>query len=68
MFIVLFGTALALPSCLSLALVDFPNVVGPASAILSLGYYALVSVLTFSMSMLYDSTLYALPLYIIDTC
>lgn len=67
MFIVLFGTALALPSCLSLALVDFPDVVGSASAILSLGYYALVSALTFSMSILHDGTLYALPFYIIGT-
>lgn len=67
MFIVLFGTALALPSCLSLALVDFSDVVGSASALLSLGYYALVSALTFSMSILHDGTLYALPLYIIGT-
>lgn len=40
-FIILFGTGTALPNCLSLALIDFKDVIGSAGTIFSLGYYLL---------------------------
>ncbi|MGX7023318.1 multidrug effflux MFS transporter [Vagococcus hydrophili] len=64
-FITLLGTGTALPNCLSLALVDFSDVVGSAGAIFSLGYYLLVSLITFGMSYLHNGTLYIMPLYFI---
>lgn len=62
-FILLTGTGMALPNCLSLALVDFQDVIGSAGAIFSLGYYLLVSLFTFGMSKLHNGTLLAMPLY-----
>lgn len=62
-FILLTGTGIALPNCLSLALVDFQDVIGSAGAIFSLGYYLLVSLFTFGMSKLHNGTLLAMPLY-----
>ncbi|MDT2829419.1 multidrug effflux MFS transporter [Vagococcus carniphilus] len=65
-FITLLGTGIALPNCLSLALVDFKDVVGSAGAIFSLGYYLLVSLITFGMSHLHNGTLYIMPIYFIS--
>lgn len=62
-FILLTGTGMALPNCLSLALVDFQDVIGSAGAIFSLGYYLLVCLFTFGMSKLHNGTLLAMPLY-----
>ncbi|HCM90865.1 MULTISPECIES: multidrug effflux MFS transporter [Vagococcus] len=64
-FITLLGTGTALPNCLSLALVDFKDVVGSAGAIFSLGYYLLVSLITFGMSHLHNGSLIIMPLYFI---
>lgn len=52
-----------IPNCLSLALVDFQDVIGTAGAIFSLGYYLLVSLITFMMSVLHNGSLVVLPLY-----
>ncbi|GIN89013.1 Bcr/CflA family drug resistance efflux transporter [Siminovitchia terrae] len=62
-FIILFGTGTALPNCLSLALIDFQDVIGSASAIFSLGYYLLVSIITYGMSVFHNGTVLAMPLY-----
>lgn len=62
-FITLLGTGTALPNCLSLALVDFQDVIGSASALFSLGYYFLVSFITFGMSYFHNGTLVAMPVY-----
>ncbi|MEI5993736.1 multidrug effflux MFS transporter [Candidatus Enterococcus mansonii] len=69
-FTVLTGTGMALPNCLSLALVDFQEVIGSAGALFSLGYYLLVSVFTFGMSKFHNGTLLAMPLYflVIASC
>ncbi len=64
-FITLLGSGTALPNCLSLALVDFKDVIGSAGAIFSLGYYLLVSLITFGMSYLHNGTLYIMPMYFI---
>ncbi|MEI5990706.1 hypothetical protein A5881_002211 [Enterococcus termitis] len=63
LFILLTGMGTSLPNCLSLALVDFQDVVGTAGAIFSLGYYLLVSLFTFGMSKFHNGTLLAMPLY-----
>ncbi|MGX7264640.1 multidrug effflux MFS transporter [Enterococcus crotali] len=63
LFILLTGMGMSLPNCLSLALVDFQDVVGTAGAIFSLGYYLLVSLFTFGMSKFHNGTLLAMPLY-----
>jgi len=62
-FIILFGTGTALPNCLSLALIDFQDVIGTASALFSLGYYLLVSATIFGMSLFHNGTVLAMPLY-----
>lgn len=64
-FIMLMGSGTALPSCLSLALVDFADVIGTAGAIFSLGYYLVVSAVTFGMSYLHNGLLTTMPLYFI---
>ncbi|MEK4298878.1 multidrug effflux MFS transporter [Oceanobacillus sp. FSL W8-0428] len=62
-FIILFGTGTALPNCLSLALIEFQDVIGSAGAIFSLGYYLLVSAATYGMSVFHNGTVLAMPLY-----
>lgn len=62
-FIILFGTGTTLPNCLSLALIDFQDVIGTASALFSLGYYLLVSATIFGMSLFHNGTVLAMPLY-----
>ncbi|MFF2176623.1 multidrug effflux MFS transporter [Lysinibacillus sp. NPDC058147] len=62
-FITLLGSGIALPNCLSLALVNFQDVIGTAGAIFSLGYYLLVSVITSGMSFLHNGSLMIMPLY-----
>ncbi|OBZ14163.1 Bcr/CflA family drug resistance efflux transporter [Bacillus sp. FJAT-27264] len=63
MFVMLIGAGMALPNCLSLALVQFHDVIGTAGAIFSLGYYLLVSLTTWGMSLLHNGSLLTLPLY-----
>ncbi|WP_283808938.1 MFS transporter [Vagococcus allomyrinae] len=62
-FVMLIGLGMALPNCLSLALVDFQDVIGSASALFSLGYYFLVSLFTYGMSFFHNGSLGAMPLY-----
>ncbi|MGE7674187.1 multidrug effflux MFS transporter [Lysinibacillus sp. NPDC094403] len=62
-FITLLGSGIALPNCLSLALVNFQDVSGTAGAIFSLGYYLLVSFITSGMSFLHNGSLPIMPLY-----
>lgn len=62
-FIILFGTGTALPNCLSLALIDFQDVVGSAGALFSLAYYLLVSAVIYGMSVFHNGTILAMPLY-----
>ncbi|SFX31895.1 polar amino acid transport system substrate-binding protein [Thermoactinomyces sp. DSM 45891] len=65
-FMILFGTGTALPNCLSLALIDFQDAIGSASAIFSLGYYLLVSVIIYGMSIFHNGTVLAMPLYFLS--
>jgi drug resistance transporter, Bcr/CflA subfamily len=62
-FMLLLGIGIAIPNCLSLALVDYGAVLGTAGAILGLGYYVLVSLITTGMSYLHNGSLVTMPLY-----
>jgi Bcr/CflA subfamily drug resistance transporter len=63
LFVMLMGAGMALPNCLSLALVHFQDVVGTAGAIFSLGYYLLVSLVTWGMSVFHNGSLLTMPIY-----
>lgn len=63
MFILLLGIGVALPNCLSLALVDFQDVIGTAGALFSLGYYIIVTMTIWGMSQLHTGSLVVMPLY-----
>ena len=63
MFILLLGIGVALPNCLSLALVDFQDVIGTAGALFSLGYYVIVAMTIWGMSQLHTGSLLVMPLY-----
>ncbi|WP_017151612.1 multidrug effflux MFS transporter [Bacillus bingmayongensis] len=62
-FVLLLGIGIALPNCLSLALVDFQDVIGTAGALFSLGYYIIVTVTIWGMSQLHTGSLLIMPLY-----
>lgn len=63
LFVMLIGSGIALPNCLSLSLVSFHDVIGTAGAVFSLGYYLLVSLATWGMSLLHNGSLLTMPLY-----
>ncbi|MGE7883667.1 multidrug effflux MFS transporter [Bacillus sp. NPDC094077] len=63
MFILLLGIGVALPNCLSLALVDFQDVIGTAGSVFSLGYYVIVTMTIWGMSQLHTGSLMVMPLY-----
>lgn len=63
LFILLLGVGMAIPNCLSLALVQYKDVVGTAGAVFGLGYYLLVSLITSGMSYLHNGSLLTMPLY-----
>lgn len=62
-FLVFVGTGITLPNCLSQGLTDFQAVIGTAGGIFSLGYYLVVSLLTYGMSSLHNGSLWMMPLY-----
>ncbi|MGY3777611.1 multidrug effflux MFS transporter [Isobaculum melis] len=62
-FLVFVGTGITLPNCLSQGLADFQSVIGTAGGIFSLGYYLVVSLLTYGMSSLHNGSLWMMPLY-----
>ncbi|MCQ6563370.1 multidrug effflux MFS transporter [Paenibacillus mendelii] len=62
-FILLLGVGMAIPNCLSLALVRYGDVLGTAGAVFGLGYYLLVSLITSGMSFLHNESLLTMPVY-----
>lgn len=62
-FILLMGIGMAIPNCLSLALVDYHDTQGTAGAIFGLSYYLIVSFITTGMSYLHNGTLLPMPMY-----
>lgn len=63
LFIFLAGVGMALPNCLSLALANFSNFTGIAGAFLSLGYYLIVSLCTFLISLMHTGSLLIFPAF-----
>ncbi|WP_025685663.1 multidrug effflux MFS transporter [Paenibacillus maysiensis] len=62
-FVILLGIGMALPNCLSMALVDYHDVLGTSGAMFGLGYYLLVSIITSGMSLIHNGSLLTMPLY-----
>lgn len=62
-FTLLLGIGMAIPNCLSLALVHYSDVLGTAGAIFGLGYYVVVSLITSGMSYLHNGSLLTMPMY-----
>lgn len=62
-FILLLGIGMAIPNCLSLALIHYGDVLGTAGAILGFCYYIVVSLITSGMSYLHNGSLITMPLY-----
>lgn len=62
-FIILLGSGMSIPNCLSLALVNYGDVLGTAGAIFGLGYYIIVSLITTGMSLLHNESLLMMPMY-----
>jgi len=62
-FILLLGIGMAIPNCLSLALVRYGDVLGTAGAIFGLGYYLIVSAITSGMSYFHNGSLLTMPVY-----
>ncbi|CEH29173.1 multidrug transporter CflA [Aneurinibacillus migulanus] len=62
-FTLLLGIGIAIPNCLSLALVHYSDVLGTAGAIFGLGYYVVVSLITSGMSYLHNGSLVTMPIY-----
>ncbi|MFD0710900.1 multidrug effflux MFS transporter [Paenibacillus sp. GCM10027626] len=62
-FVLLLGIGMAIPNCLSLALVKYGDVLGTAGAVFGLGYYLLVSLITSGMSYLHNGSLLTMPAY-----
>lgn len=67
-FLVFLGLNIALPNALNRALIGYEAVMGSASGWFSLGYYLLVSALTYGMSLLHSPSIQRLPLYCLVLC
>lgn len=62
-FLLFIGIGMAIPNCLSLALVSFKDVLGTASALFGMSYYFVISFFTWGMSLLHNDSLLTMPLY-----
>lgn len=63
--IILVGIGMALPNCLSLALIKFQEVAGTAGAFLSLGYYVIVSICTSLIGVFHTGSILVFPIFCI---
>ncbi|MGV0167116.1 multidrug effflux MFS transporter [Furfurilactobacillus sp. WILCCON 0119] len=66
-FLAFLGFNVTLPNALNRALVGYEAVMGRASGWFSLGYYCLVSALTYGMSVLHGHSIQTLPKYFLGT-
>jgi len=64
-FLAFLGLNITLPNALNRALIGYETVMGSASGWFSLGYYLLVSVLTYLMSLLHHGSVVTLPVYML---
>lgn len=63
MITIMLGIGIMIPNALSLALIDYREAIGTASSLFGFFYYTLISVITFGMGMLHNSTLLPMPFY-----
>lgn len=63
-FLIMVGIGIALPSCLSNALINYKDCLGISGALLGLLYYLQVGIITGGMSILHTGATFVLPLYI----
>ncbi|WP_243133493.1 hypothetical protein [Weissella koreensis] len=63
--VIFIGLNILLPIVLSHALLGFEDVIGTASGLFSFGYYILISLLTFLMSLMHNGSIFVLPVYIL---
>lgn len=63
-FATFLGINITLPNALNIALKNYEDVIGTASGIFSFGYYILVSLFTYLMSVIHNGTIVTLPIYI----
>lgn len=63
-FLIMVGIGIALPSCLSNALINYKDCLGISGALLGLLYYLQVGIITGGMSVLHTGSTFTLPLYI----
>ncbi|HET9843882.1 MAG TPA: multidrug effflux MFS transporter [Gammaproteobacteria bacterium] len=61
--ITLFGIGLMIPNVLNIALEDYQDNIGTASAIFGCGYYLLITLLIFILATLHNDTIFPLPFY-----
>jgi len=62
------GLNTTLPIALNLALKGYEDVIGSASGVFSFGYYLIVSLLTYIISIMHNGTIKSLPLFVLGTC
>ncbi|MFD1454541.1 multidrug effflux MFS transporter [Levilactobacillus lanxiensis] len=67
-FLTFLGLNVTLPNALNRALVGYEAVMGSASGWFSLGYYLMVSALTYGMSWLHNGAVETLPWYVLVLC
>lgn len=63
MMFIMTGIGMMIPNVLSLALEEYRNAVGTASALFGFFYYILISIFTFGMGTLHNDTLFPMPFY-----
>ena len=63
--VIFIGLNILLPIVLSHALLGFEDVIGTASGLFSFGYYILISLLSFLMSLMHNGSIFVLPVYIL---
>lgn len=60
---IMMGIGMVLPNAMSLALEDYKENTGAASALFGFFYYAIISLLTLGMGYLHNDTLFPMPFY-----
>lgn len=63
MIVIMTGIGMIIPNALSVALEDYKNSIGTASALFGFSYYVLISLVTLGMGLLHNGTLIPMPLY-----
>jgi Bcr/CflA subfamily drug resistance transporter len=63
MMLIMVGSGMVIPSCLSLAVEEYRYAIGTASSLFGFFYYILIALFTMIMGMLHNDSLLRMPLY-----